>query len=142
MTVQRLGHTTFDNQVTVFVGNLRLDVQENQVRDLFSDCGRVVGVRLVRDNRTGAGKGFGYVSFSSREAVHLALEKDSTDLLGRPIRVRKTGDKTREKKTKEKQRGTSFSRKKEPGTKDKRKKVLKAKKMANEKRKIASLLTK
>lgn len=39
------------------------DITDDAVREHFSVCGSVVAVRVVRDRRTGLGKGFGYVLF-------------------------------------------------------------------------------
>ena len=33
------------------------------MRELFSQCGDVCAVRIVRDRKSGVGKGFGYVHF-------------------------------------------------------------------------------
>ncbi|XP_075268426.1 RNA-binding protein 34 isoform X1 [Opisthocomus hoazin] len=52
-----------DNKRSVFLGNLSYDISDNAVREHFSVCGGVVAVRVVRDRRTGLGKGFGYVLF-------------------------------------------------------------------------------
>lgn len=39
------------------------DTEEDSLRQAFSSCGNVEGVRLVRDSASGAGKGFGFVLF-------------------------------------------------------------------------------
>ena len=91
ISVQRVGVKTFANDVTVFIGNLPLDVQENAVREFFDECGRIQAIRLIRDSKTGVGKGFGFVSFESRDGVVLALEKNGASFQGRDIRVKKAG---------------------------------------------------
>ena len=73
------------------MGNLPLDVAENAIRGFFSECGDVRAIRLIRDSRTGVGKGFGFVSFASRDGVVLALEKNGDSFEGREIRVMKAG---------------------------------------------------
>lgn len=40
------------------------DIQDESIWNAFMDCGRIEGVRVVRDRATGIGKGFGYVMFS------------------------------------------------------------------------------
>lgn len=42
---------------------LLTEMDDDTVRDHFSECGNVTGVRIVRDRKTGIGKGFGYVLF-------------------------------------------------------------------------------
>ena len=33
------------------------------LRQFFVDCGEVEAVRIIRDSKTGAGKGFGFILF-------------------------------------------------------------------------------
>ncbi|XP_009982753.1 PREDICTED: RNA-binding protein 34, partial [Tauraco erythrolophus] len=85
--------SSHDNKRSVFLGNLSYDISDDAVREHFSVCGSVVAVRVVRDRKTGLGKGFGYVLFENTDAVHLALKLNETLLLGRKIRVKRCGDK-------------------------------------------------
>ncbi|NXY44465.1 RBM34 protein, partial [Ceuthmochares aereus] len=82
-----------DNKRSVFLGNLAYDISDDAVREHFSVCGGVVAVRIVRDSKTGLGKGFGYVLFENTDAVHLALKLNDSVLLGRKIRVKRCGEK-------------------------------------------------
>lgn len=41
-------------------------IEEEQLREVFKDCGEIESVRLIRDNKTGIGKGFGFVLFKVR----------------------------------------------------------------------------
>lgn len=41
----------------------RVDMEEKSLNEFFSPCGDVVNIRIIRDSRTGVGKGFGYVLF-------------------------------------------------------------------------------
>ncbi|NWS62753.1 RBM34 protein, partial [Chunga burmeisteri] len=85
--------SSHDNKRSVFLGNLSYDISDDAVREHFSDCGGVVAVRIVRDKKTGLGKGFGYVLFENTDAVHLALKLNETVLRGRKIRVQRCGEK-------------------------------------------------
>ncbi|NWU79110.1 RBM34 protein, partial [Onychorhynchus coronatus] len=85
--------SSHDNKRSVFLGNLPYDILDDAVREHFHVCGDVVGVRVVRDRNTGLGKGFGYVLFENTDAVHLALKLNNSVLMGRKIRVQRTGDK-------------------------------------------------
>ncbi|KFV38989.1 RNA-binding protein 34, partial [Tyto alba] len=82
-----------DNKRSVFLGNLSYDISDDAVREHFSVCGGIVAVRIVRDRKTGLGKGFGYVLFENTDAVHLALKLNETGLMGRKIRVKRCGEK-------------------------------------------------
>ncbi|NXI45333.1 RBM34 protein, partial [Galbula dea] len=85
--------SSHDNKRSVFLGNLSYDISDDAVREHFSVCGGVVAVRIVRDRKTGLGKGFGYVLFENTDAVHLALKLNESDLMGRKIRVKRCGEK-------------------------------------------------
>uniref|UniRef100_A0A8D0KND1 RNA-binding protein 34 n=1 Tax=Salvator merianae TaxID=96440 RepID=A0A8D0KND1_SALMN len=79
--------TSHDNKKSIFVGNLPYEVDDDTVRNHFSECGNVMGVRIIRDRNTGIGKGFGYVLFETADAVHLALKLNNSELKGRKVRV-------------------------------------------------------
>ncbi|XP_042189647.1 RNA-binding protein 34 [Callorhinchus milii] len=51
---------------SIFIGNLSYEIEEDEVRQHFSDCGPIESVRIVRDRESGMGKGFGYVLFQVR----------------------------------------------------------------------------
>ncbi|KAM4772872.1 RNA-binding protein 34 isoform 2-T2 [Rhinophrynus dorsalis] len=80
--------TSHDNKRSAFVGNLPYEIEEETVREHFSDCGNVEAVRIIRDRNTGIGKGFGYVLFENTDAVQLALKLNNSELLGRKLRVK------------------------------------------------------
>ncbi|NWU96238.1 RBM34 protein, partial [Upupa epops] len=81
-----------DNKRSIFLGNLPYDITDDAVREHFSVCGDIVAVRVVRDRKTGLGKGFGYVLFGNTDAVHLALKLNESVLLGRKVRVKRCGE--------------------------------------------------
>ncbi|NXH95452.1 RBM34 protein, partial [Pachycephala philippinensis] len=90
--------SSHDNKRSVFLGNLSYDIRDDAVREHFHVCGDIVGVRVVRDSRTGLGKGFGYVLFENTDAVHLALKLNNSVLMGRKIRVQRVTDKKKAQK--------------------------------------------
>ena len=82
-----LKNKTHDNKKSIFLGNLHFNTKEEDVRALFSKCGDVDNVRLIRDASTGMGKGFGYVNFVSEESVAKALRLNNQEVSGRKVRV-------------------------------------------------------
>ncbi|XP_078255229.1 RNA-binding protein 34 isoform X1 [Rhinoraja longicauda] len=84
-----------DHRRSIFLGNLPYDIQENDVRDHFYECGEMESVRIVRDRESGMGKGFGYVLFQNTDAVTLALELNNSELKGRKMRVSRSVKKER-----------------------------------------------
>lgn len=79
---------SYDSSLSIFLGNLSFKATEDEVRQFFEDCGEIRNVRLVRDGKTGMGKGFGYVNFNNKDSAVLALQKDGQSLKGREIRVK------------------------------------------------------
>lgn len=78
-----------------------IDVDEDQVHKHFAECGQIENVRIVRHNRTGVGKGFGYVQFKTADSIQLALKLDGSELMHRKIRVTRCVKKLKEKKDKQ-----------------------------------------
>ena len=63
------------NKRSVFVGNLPFDVTEESLRAHFEDAGMegIDNVRIVRDPKTGLGKGIAFVGFSTEDTAVAAL---------------------------------------------------------------------
>ncbi|XP_063919236.1 RNA-binding protein 34-like [Zophobas morio] len=72
----------------IFVGNLSFYAEEDDLWKTFESCGPILSVRIVRDPRTGMGKGFGYVNFQNSDSVTLALEMENVKLKDRELRVK------------------------------------------------------
>ncbi len=70
-----------------YIISLILELTDEELWRFFEDCGKINTVRIIRDNQTGLGKGFGYVNFDEREAVALALQKNEQELKSREIRI-------------------------------------------------------
>ncbi|KAJ7560328.1 hypothetical protein O6H91_04G124600 [Diphasiastrum complanatum] len=71
----------------VFVGGLQRNVTEENIRELFSDCGEIAEVRMMRD-KNGVLKGYCFVRFTTRSAAFKAQkEKSGTIYQGKKIGV-------------------------------------------------------
>ncbi len=78
----------------LYVGNLSYDVTEDELSQLFGQCGQVSSARIVKDRDSGRSKGFGFVEMpNDDEATHAIDRMKGHDLKGRPIMV----DEAREK---------------------------------------------
>eukprot|EP01095_Lingulamoeba_sp_RSL-Kostka_P006967 TRINITY_DN2208_c6_g1_i1.p1 TRINITY_DN2208_c6_g1~~TRINITY_DN2208_c6_g1_i1.p1 ORF type:complete len:400 (+),score=164.65 TRINITY_DN2208_c6_g1_i1:139-1200(+) len=64
------------NSLSIFVGNLPFDVEDEELWSAFEQCGGIDNVRVVREN--GMGKGFGFVTFKQRVSVDIALKRNNT----------------------------------------------------------------
>jgi RNA recognition motif-containing protein len=73
----------------LYVGNLPFNVDEEELRAVFSADGRqVTDVHVVKDRDTGRPRGFAFVTMASDEDAASAISKlNGTELGGRNIRV-------------------------------------------------------
>ena len=53
----------------LYVKNIDDDVTDKELRDLFSSCGTITSVKVMRDDK-GISKGFGFVCFSNPEEAN------------------------------------------------------------------------
>ncbi len=58
----------------IYVGNLKFDANEDQVRALFEPYGQVDRVSIVTDRDTGQPRGFAFVEMSDDESAAKAME--------------------------------------------------------------------
>ena len=86
----------YEPSMSVFLGNLPLDVEEEEIITLFNAAdhlpqvqGEIEAVRVVHDKATGLGKGFGYVLFKTTKAAKAALDLNGEKLRDRELRVMK-----------------------------------------------------
>ncbi|GAB6031801.1 RNA-binding protein 34 [Chamberlinius hualienensis] len=76
-----------DHKSSVFLGNLNFKIDEETLRSHFEECGKITSVRIIRDQSTRMGKGFGYIQFMDGHGVELALKLNDTEVMGRFVRV-------------------------------------------------------
>jgi|SRR3990172_6619358 len=75
-------------QKKLFVGGLPYNAQQQDVQDLFSQCGEVISTTIVRDKFTNQSRGFGFVEMATEEQAAEAIKKlNGTDFGGRKIVV-------------------------------------------------------
>ena len=75
-------------QKKLFVGGLPYSTQQEEVEQLFSQCGQVVSATIVRDKFTNQSRGFGFVEMSTEEQASDAITKlNGTQIGGRTIVV-------------------------------------------------------
>lgn len=73
-----------DFDTTIFIGNLPFVTNEEELRAHFANVSKsldevaendgIVNVRVIRDPKTFIGKGIGYIQFSNKEIMKLAIE--------------------------------------------------------------------
>ena len=78
----------------IFVGGLAWATDDQGLRAAFEGFGEIVEAKVVNDRETGRSRGFGFVTFTSSDAVAKALSLNGTDLDGRTIRVDKAASRS------------------------------------------------
>ena len=75
-------------QKKLFVGGLPYSTQQEEVEQLFSQCGEVVSATIVRDKFTNQSRGFGFVEMATEEQAADAISRlNGTQMGGRTIVV-------------------------------------------------------
>ncbi|XP_018580131.1 heterogeneous nuclear ribonucleoprotein Q isoform X1 [Anoplophora glabripennis] len=59
----------------VFCGKIPKDMYEDELIPLFEACGNIWDLRLMMDPMTGTNRGYAFVTFTSRDAAQLAVQK-------------------------------------------------------------------
>jgi RNA recognition motif-containing protein len=57
----------------IYVGNISFKASEDDLKELFSQAGEVVSVKLITDAATGRMRGFGFVEMASKEDAQKAI---------------------------------------------------------------------
>ena len=73
--------------LSVRVFGLNYDSKEDDVRDLFKDCGKIMEITFPTFEDSGRSKGYCCVLFTSPKAVTKAVELDGCELHGRWLRI-------------------------------------------------------
>jgi RNA-binding motif X-linked protein 2 len=81
-------HARFRHSAYVFAGGLPTELTEGDVLAVFSQCGEVVDLHLVRDKATGRPRGFAFLAYADQRSTVLAVDNLSgAKVASRTIRV-------------------------------------------------------
>ncbi|MGF1542641.1 MAG: RNA recognition motif domain-containing protein [Pleurocapsa sp.] len=84
------GRETRPPPQSIYVGNLNYEINQEELSEVFSECGNVKRVHLPIDRETGRKRGFGFVEMETEAAEAKAIETlDGAEWMGREIRVNK-----------------------------------------------------
>ena len=76
------------NNRKLFVGSLPWAVDDDKLREIFSQAGNVVSASVLKDRETGRSRGFGFVEMSTDEEAAAAVSNlNGSDMEGRKIVV-------------------------------------------------------
>lgn len=77
---------------SIFIGNLSFKTNEDGIKNLLEDCGKIIDIRIAKTEE-GKARGFAHVDFDSNDAVLNAIEKSGYKLDGRELRIDRTTNK-------------------------------------------------
>lgn len=79
-----------EKSVTIYVGNLSFQAEEEDIREVFAEYGKVNRVSLPTDRETGRKRGFAFVDMENETEEDAAIaELDGAEWLGRELKVNK-----------------------------------------------------
>ena len=74
--------------MNIYVSNLSFNVQDEDLREFFTEYGEVTSAKVIMDKMTNQSRGFGFVEMSDDEASKKAIaELDGATVEGRTIKV-------------------------------------------------------
>ena len=79
----------------VYVGNLPFVSTAEEVRAEFEKCGAVASVSIIKDRETGRPRGFGFVEYTTADAVNKAInDLNGREFGGRTLTVSEARERT------------------------------------------------
>jgi RNA recognition motif-containing protein len=89
----------------IYVGQLPYNVNEVELKELFSEFGEIASVNLVMDRFSGRSKGFGFIEMPNNSEADKAIKAlNKTILKGREIKVNQVQQQKKNKRTKRRPR--------------------------------------
>ena len=74
--------------MNIYVSNLSFNVQDEDLKEFFTEYGEVSSAKVITDKFTGKSRGFGFVEMPDDEAAKKAIaELDQASVENRTIRV-------------------------------------------------------
>ena len=85
--------------MTIFIGNLSWDTEEDDLKDLFNAYGEVIKCTIPLERDSGRKRGFGFVEMNSESSEKTAInDLQDVEWMGREIRVNKAEQKDRSRR--------------------------------------------
>ena len=85
--------------MNIYVGQLPYNVNEGDLRELFSEFGEIASVNLIMDRFSGRSKGFGFVDMPNNSEADKAIKALNKSMLkGREIKVNQVQPQRRNKR--------------------------------------------
>ena len=85
--------------MTIFIGNLSWETEEEDLKDLFKSYGEVTKCTIPLERDSGRKRGFGFVEMTSESSEKNAIDDlQDVEWMGREIRVNKAEQKDRSRR--------------------------------------------
>ncbi|KAF9337222.1 hypothetical protein BG006_005794 [Podila minutissima] len=75
-------HAQYKDSAHIFVGGLPFHLTEGDILCVFSQCGEIVGINLVRDKDTGKSRGFCFIKYLDQRSTVLAVDNMNGSKVG------------------------------------------------------------
>ena len=75
-------------QNKIYVGNLSYSLDENGLRQAFSEFGEITDLAFPKDRVNGRPRGFAFITFAEASQAEAALKLDGQEVAGRKIVVK------------------------------------------------------
>jgi len=77
----------------IYVGNLSYETTDEDLRELFKECGKIVSIKIITDAYTGNSRGFAFVEMETSEEAQKAISTcNGKELKGKVLKVDKARD--------------------------------------------------
>jgi RNA recognition motif-containing protein len=74
--------------MNIYLGQLPYNVNEDELREIFSEFGEIASLNLVKDRFSGQSKGFGFIEMPNNSEADKAIKALNKSMLkGREIKV-------------------------------------------------------
>lgn len=81
--------------MNMYIGNLPRNVNEDELKAMFSEFGEVISVNIIKDRFSGQSKGFGFVDMPNNSEADKAIKAlNGSQLKGRDIKVNQAKQKS------------------------------------------------
>ncbi|CDW73079.1 fha domain containing protein [Stylonychia lemnae] len=74
-------------QDTIYVSNLPYSVTEQELMELFNDCGKILSIRMPENKQTKQNRGFAFITMADEKAARRALNYDGHKFYNRRLKV-------------------------------------------------------
>ncbi|XP_076914301.1 33 kDa ribonucleoprotein, chloroplastic-like [Bidens hawaiensis] len=94
--IRRSNREFVESPYKIYAGNLSWIITSERLKDAFADQPGLLSAKVIYEKQAGRSRGFGFVTFSSPEAVESALDAmNGVEVEGRPLRLNLAADASR-----------------------------------------------